>query len=243
MSHYSDIGFKVENNQDVDKIINDFFSTDGKFDSWMEWKIENSHPPQNLIMRKKGKIRFFAKVDEKNILDFSFSHDNERISKVEFAGIKNNENKDDFKILAITKDDIPFWFDCPNAEIFNFDTDDKSTEIKIASFANYVEIKNVEDIGKTEKHALGAESYISKFFENDYTTGWVSGIIKSWTIETNSETNTKYYAIDADCMGLYFKMLVDCNMINKEDLKVGKVICGEFWNTAILVADNHPDYF
>lgn len=243
MSHYSDIGFKVESNADVDKIIDDFFSPDGKFDSWRKWKIENSNPAQDLIMRTKGKIRFFAKVDEKTILDFSFSHDNERISKVEFAGLKSNKNKDDFKILAVVKDDVPFWFDCPNAEIFNFNTGDKTADIKIASFANYVQIKNVEDIEKSEKRELGAESYISKFFENDYSTGWVSGIIKSWTIETNPKTKVKYYAIDADCMGLYFKMLVDFNMIKAADLKVGKVICGEFWNTAMLVADNHPDYF
>jgi len=241
MNHYSDIGFEVKNFEDVDKIVDDFF--DQKYAKMMDWDIKNSEPQQNLLMQKIGKIRLFAKVDSnrKSILAFSFSHDNERISDVKVVKLNDGGKTNDFKTVCIEKDGIPFWFATPNAEIFFLD--DKSDKIKISSFANYVEIKDIQEIKNSSEPQFAPESYVSKFFENDYTTGFVSGIIKGWTREKNLITGKKYYAIDADCMGLYFKMLVDINMVKKSQLRVGKIICGEFWNTAILVANNHPDYF
>ena len=56
-------------------------------------------------------------------------------------------------------------------------------------------------------------------------------------------TNNSYYAIDVECLGLKIKALVDVTLINEKDIIIGDILSGEFWNCAILVADNHPDYF
>lgn len=239
MSHYSDIGFEMNNREDEKTLIKDFMSQ--KYAESMVWDIKDTSPQQSLMMQKIGKLRLFAKVDDKNLLSFSFSHDNERVSDARVVSL-DDDNLDGFKIVCVEKDDVPFWFHSPNADIFFFD-DKGDDKLKIASFANSVQIKSIEDIGKAGVRDFAAESYVSNFFNNDYTTGWVSGIIQGWTKEKNPITGKKYFAVDADCMGLHFKMLVDEHMIDKRELKVGKVICGEFWNTAILVAYNHPDYF
>ena len=68
-------------------------------------------------------------------------------------------------------------------------------------------------------------------------------IIIDFKKETNILTGNEYYTINIDCLGLYFNVLVDPSMINYDDLEVGKVARGVFFNTVLLVADNHPDYF
>mgnify|MGYP003446157311 FL=1 len=80
---------------------------------------------------------------------------------------------------------------------------------------------------------MADESYISNF-EGNQSYAYVSGIIKNYKLEKNPLTYYSYYTIDFDCLGLHFKALVDEKEINKEDLQVGKIICGNFWNTALI---------
>ena len=103
-----------------------------------------------------------------------------------------------------------------------------------------MDVRDAKKINKELK--MANESYIS-YFNDDITTGWLSGIIKDFALLENPITHNKYYAIDIVSMGLKIKLVVDPKLIENKELKKGKVICGEFWNTGILVADNHPDYF
>ena len=73
--------------------------------------------------------------------------------------------------------------------------------------------------------------------------GFVSGIIQDYTLSKNPITNKNFYEIDVTCLELMIKLLVDPKLIDSKMLAKGKVISGEFWNTGILVAENHTDYF
>ncbi len=245
MSHYSDIGFDIKDNKDIDNLIDMFFNSKEKLGvDVMVWEIENN--PNNLLGQLKyGDLRFFIKGDLENgkIDDFFVGHDNKNITNVEVEieenPIKKNE-KNYFPIFNFYKDDIPFWVACFNADIFFF-YDDNTSEVKLVSFANHImDVRDAKKINKELK--MANESYIS-YFNDDITTGWLSGIIKDFALLENPITHNKYYAIDIVSMGLKIKLVVDPKLIENKELKKGKVICGEFWNTGILVADNHPDYF
>ena len=268
MSHYSDIGFKFKNVEKLKKNISKILS-DKKLPS-MFWNIDDGLGEDNpeLHMKTIGDIRYFCKVGKNGIEYLCPAHNNERISNADIVYStteKNSETgffkvemfrqKEDFPTVKVIKNDIPFWFCCPNCEIFYDDTTDNSKDsLKICSFANYVQVKDPTEIGKplsldelNQKRRSGElgfadESYIASFGE-DKSIGFVSGIIRKAEILKNQWTKKKYYAVNVDCVGLYFKMLIDPQLIKFKELQVGKVLFGEFWNVAIMVAFNHPDYF
>ena len=200
-----------------------------------------------LTLQKLGEIRYFSKLNINNneILEIGLSHNNENIEKMRIID-SNYNNKEGFPILQLEKDGIPFWFECPNVEIFNMNGE-KECDVKIVSFANNVQIKNTKtkaEYTEKEKLQFADESYISSIvLQGNPATAFVSGIIMGYKKEINVITNNNYYAIDVACLGLNIKMLVDVSLLNEKDIVLGNVICGEFWNTVILVADNHPDYF
>lgn len=268
MSHYSDIGFKFKNIEKLKKSINKIL-TDKKL-PFMVWKIDDGLGENNpeLHMKSLGEIRYFCKVGKDGIENLCPAHNNERISdadivysttekysNTDFFRVEMIRHNEDFPTIKVIKDDIPFWFCCPNCEIFYDDTTDNSKDsLKICSFANYVQVKEATEIGKpmsleelNQKRRSGElgfadESYMASFNGNK-SIAFVSGIIRDAKICKNSLTKKKYYAVDVDCLGLYFKMLIDPKMIKFKKLQVGKVLFGEFWNVAIMVAFNHPDYF
>lgn len=256
MSHYTDIGFDVKKPKDVQKIIDMFFNSkflekNKNICSAMSWNIA-SNPDCILQLFKLENLRAFFKMNTKegNIEDFFVGYENKNISKITTSKncIKRVGNQ--FPILNFTSDeDIPFWVSCYNADIFNFDKDEEEGKIKLVSYANFIkEIKNKDEYKNQpaeenlRKHQMADESYISNF-TNDITTGFVSGIIQDYTLSKNPITNKNFYEIDITCLGLMIKLLVDPKLIDSKMLEKGKVISGEFWNTGILVADNHPDYF
>lgn len=241
MSHYTDIGFNVKNNQEVVALFNKINSN--KNYPPMIWDI-NIQENIILTMKKLGEIRYFSKLDNKKnkITEIGLSHNNENITKMRIINI-NYDNKEGFPILQLEKDGIPFWFECPNVEIFNMENE-KECDVKLSSFANNVKIKkaNEEKNIQEEKFSLANECYISDW-NGDPSVALIQGIIKGYKLEKNVLTNKLYYAIDIECLGLNMKMLVDKTLLNKKEIIIGDILCGEFWNTAILVADNHPDYF
>jgi hypothetical protein len=255
MSHYSDIGFKLTKNEDVIELFNRINKDESiKRGSW----DLNGSDDTIYVMYYFGEIRYSVELDNVNnyINRIGLGHNNERISKAIYNGkIKVGEDTGEFDTLVIKKDGIPFWFSCPNMGIFHIKEDEhEDLDLKIASFANYLEIidpveeetKVIDEIQEEVRQGkpidFANESYISNF-ENDPCEGFVSGIIQGFKLETNPLTGETYYAIDIDCLGLYFKLLVDVNLIEYQEIKVGRVARGVFFNTALLVADNHPDYF
>ena len=236
MTHYTDIGFfDINSVADVDALYNKIHKTQQA----MIWDvISDVDKTKHLYMFKIGEIRFFAKLDvEKGfICSLSLAHNNENITKMDIVNIfPPAEDCADFPTLVLEKDGIPFWFECPNVEIFNMD--EKDCDVKIASFAQMAKIR---DKNETETE-FSDELYHPS--SNDPTVAIMSGEIKSIKKETNLITGNNYYALDIDCLDVHIKVLLDVNAVEESELQVGKIIYGEFWNTAILVADNHPDYF
>lgn len=243
MSHYSDIGFRIKTNEELINLFNKI-KTNKEYPP-MIWDLEMSEEKEVILaMHKLGDIRYFAKLDNKNsqIIELSMGHYNENVTKMDILHI-NYEVESGFPILQLEKNDIPFWFECPNVEVFNMEGE-KDCEIRISSFANKVFIKKPEEKVNLPgfRFSLADESYIADW-QNDPSIALMSGIIKNFKIEKNILTNEPYYAIDVDCLGLKIKMLVDVNYLKEEEIVAGNVIFGDFWNVAILVADNHPDYF
>ena len=229
MSHYSDIGFEIENSKDVIKLFNNIISNQNI--NRLEYFLNDDIILTIFNIRD---IRYIAKLNNKThqIISLSLVHDNLNVSEVEFVEIINNETFE-FNNIMIEKEGIPFWFSCANAEVFEL-KQNNNIEIKIASFAESIKIKDSEeDSLNSEKFEMADESYISNF-EGNQSYAFVSGIIKDYKLEKNPFTYYSYYTIDFDCLGLHFKALVDEKEINKEDLQVGKIICGNFWNTALI---------
>jgi len=243
MSHYTDIGFKIEKNEDVVNTFN-FINSNGKIKR-LTWDLPSQNKDDNIVLTMFyiGEIRYSAKLNLKTnyILDIGLSHNNERICKAEHIGTLNAVNDESgFKVVQVEKDGIPFWFSCPNVEIFNIqDGKREELDLKIASFAENIEIKEKAPERKTENKQMtpeevvefvkengiqmADESYIA-FFNDDPTYAHVSGTIKDFKLEKNEITTVKYYAIDIDCLGLYFKVLVDPKLINKKKLKKGNIL-------------------
>ena len=243
MSHYSDIGFKVNSNEDVIELFNKIKTN--KENSPMIWELEiNEEREVILAMHKLGEIRYFAKLDNKNneLLEISLGHHNEKVTKMDILHI-NYEVSAGFPVLQLEKNEIPFWFECPNVEVFNMEGE-QDCEIRISSFANKVFIKNPDE--KVDlpglKISLADEAYIANW-QHDPSVALLSGYITGYKKEKNIISGRSYYAIDVECLGLNIKMVVDINYLKEEDIIPGKVIYGDFWNVAILVADNHPEYF
>lgn len=268
MSHYSDIGFNVKNPQDIQRIVDtfcnpNFLERNKETSSAMSWNIQDNSNSVLQLFKFKD-LRAFSKINlkEGGIDDFFVGHDNQNISKVSVE--KNPIKKTDVKgfptLNFLSAEEIPFWVTCFNADIFWFDKED-TADIKLVSYANYIE--EIKESSKPEKsldsgskidsnnvisaiqqmgYKMADESYISCFYD-DITTSWLSGVIQDFKLLENPISNNKYYAIDIVCLGLKIKLLVDPKIFDSTLLAKGKVICGAFWNTGILVADNHPDYF
>lgn len=245
MNHYSDIGFEIFKPQDTLNIFN-LIHLNEEIER-TEYNIPNSNGIVYCIY-KLGEIRYSAKLNYNThqIRAIGLGHNNEKITNAKYIKtIKGNSRALNFDNIMIEKDEIPFWFCCPNIEIINIEKY-QDIKLRIASFADTIEIKDLPKNNKafnnseelreyilTHDLEMAEESYIANF-KGDQSYAFVSGIIKDFKLEKNLFTEKDYYTIDFDCLGLYFKALVDSKAINKDDLQVGKVICGNFWNTALL---------
>ena len=58
----------------------------------------------------------------REILELGLAHNNENIVKMDIIDV-DYSNKKGFPILQLEKDGIPFWFECPNVEIFNMENE------------------------------------------------------------------------------------------------------------------------
>lgn len=261
MNHYSDIGFEINNQEDEKKFFSLFL--DGKGGPGRVWNITED---VTYYLFKAGDIRYALKLDNKSytILNLSFSHDNKEISEVEYDKLSSVDTSQtfgwDFPTIEVAKDDIPFWFSCINYDLFKLNPKSK-LRIKIASFANSIKIKepsSVQPIDKefdpeeTRKKAieninkngleLADEGYIG-YWQDNPCYAMVSGVITNFKLNENPITKSKYYTIGAKCLGLNFNFLVDPVIVDEKILKVGNVISGEFWNTAIIVDDLNKELF
>ena len=85
----------------------------------------------------------------------------------------------------------------------------------------------------TGEAKLADESYV--LTTEGSTVGYVSGIIKAYTLRVNELTGKQFWEVDIDCLGLHIRVLADYRLIKEAQIQVGKVLCGEMWNTAFIV--------
>ncbi len=245
MSHFSDIGYEVSSEEEMSALVQHWVSDENA-------KAEKLSKGIFMFTRKVGEIWNFIKIQSQKkfneITCFSMSYTNEASSEVELNAIEVDK-KTEFPIIRVEIENIPFWFCCHNIDKKLKLKPHKKYKINITSFANSVEIKNASekidvpedfDINSikinAEKLEFADESYVSSgaFSGEEFDTAFVSGIIKAWKKEENLDTGNKFFVIDTTCLGLNFRILVAENDIKEEDLAVGKVISGEFWNTCFI---------
>lgn len=261
MNHYSDIGFIVEESKDITAIFDNIMTKKhGSFKTWdlSKHRFLNKNKIVYYIF-SLGEIRYCLKLDEKHhkVLNLSLGHNNEKITEVVFDEIAKTKPIDiglDFPHIQVVKNDIPFCFSCLNYDLFKLKLKDK-IKIKIASFANYVKIKEKKETEpiaeltpeeaknklfqslQSGEFPLSDEGYIA-YWNEDPAYSLFSGIITDIKKEKNIISTREYYCINADCLDMKFALLVDKDELDTNLLKVGNIIFGEFWNTCLIVDDN-----
>ena len=238
MSHFSDIGFgKFEDKSYYQAHYFNFMNEilDGNYGVP---EIKKAGENNSLHIYSLGGISYVYLIDDEKdeIIDFEIGYKNEIIAVGRGLCRAFTTNGTAFCNVQIEVDGIPFCFACLNAPIFDIEDDDNDDEIEfsVASFAESSEILSRDELSINKYKKMGIESYIA-YFKDDPSNGFVSGIIKDFALEQNPVTKENYYVVDADCLGVHFKMLIDPKMVSDE-LEVGKVICGSFWNTAMIIA-------
>lgn len=245
MKHYSNIGFDINNQKDEEDLFNDIYE-DSDYPK-LVWDVKNTDNKNILLsMQSIGEIRYFAKIDDDTheIMALTTTHNNNNITKMNILGIYHNENTFPILQLEIEGYGTAFWFECPNEEIFDMDNE-KGCDVKICSYPYSVSIEKPKESNTTAMTNLSNECYFVDTWDESYNPckAIIRGVIKGYTVEKNIVTNKNYYAIDIECLGLHIKVLASTDLINENDIVIGDILAGKFWNTAILVADNHPEYF
>ena len=237
MSHFSDIGFtKFEDRDYYEDHYADFMNEilDGKYGAP---EIKNAGEGRSLYIYSLGAIRYVYLIDDvkDELIDWEMGYKNENRSFGNNAKLLNEESNTEFFNMQVFVDGMPFCFACLNAPIADLIGINEEDEVvfSVASFANDIEILSENKLDKSKHKRMAPESYIS-YFNQDPCNGFVSGIIKGFTLEQNPVSKENYYAVDADCVGVHFKMLVDPKLLEGKELEVGKVIRGCFWNTAFF---------
>ena len=234
ITHYSDIGFTVKKPEDVFKIFEQFHDrTDG-----FEKKTINdlTYGECEYKMHKLGNIRYCYQYNEQThkIYHLSLGYENENISTFgnNIKSYAQSEGDWDFPTICVTNGSISFWFSCLN--LYDGLKKSDSIKLKISSFANSITIKNpTKEVEKTDELKFANECYVIK--EANSTTGFVSGIIKGFNLKINEITRDRYWEIDIDCLGAHIRVLADYRLVKSSELEIGKVLCGEMWNTAFIV--------
>lgn len=234
MSHFSDIGFtKFEDRDYYEEHYVDFMN-EILSDKYGAPEVQKAGDGLSLHTYSIGAIRYAYLIDdnEDEIVDFELGYKNDIQSIGVNAKALNENTEAAFFNVQVEVDGIPFCFACLNAPVIDF-SKNKEIAFTVASFADNIEVLSEDELPQSKHKKMAAESYIA-YFNHDPSNGFVSGIIKGFALEQNPVTKENYYAVDADCLGVHFKMLVDPKMVSGE-LKVGKVIRGSFWNTAVLL--------
>lgn len=234
MSHFSDIGFsKFEDRDYYEEHYVDFMNEilDGKYGAS---EVQKAGDGLSLHTYSLGAIRYAYLIDdnEDKVVDFEMGYKNDIHSIGDNAKALNEDTEGAFFNVQVEVNGIPFCFSCLNAPVIDF-SNDNEIAFTVASFANDIEILSEDELDKSKHKKMAAESYIA-YFNHDPSSGFISGIIKGFALEQNPITKENYYVVDADCLGVHFKMLVDPELLKGIELEVGKVIRGSFWNIAFL---------
>lgn len=237
MSHFSDIGFtKFEDRDYYEEHYVDFIN-EILSDKYGTHEVQKAGEGRSLQTYSLGSIRYVFLVDDETdkVVDFEFGYKNDIKSYGTHAKLLNEAADTAFCNMQVEVGGIPFYFVCLNTLVSDFKELKEENEIafSVASFANDIEILSEDELPKSKHKRMAAESYIA-YFNHDPSNGFVSGIIKGFALEQNPVTKENFYAVDADCLGVHFKMLVDPRLLEDKELEAGKVIRGSFWNTAFF---------
>ena len=233
MSRFSDIGFSRF--RDViyyAEVMNGVLN--GKYG---QPEVQSAGEGLSLQTYSLGEILcvFLIDDDEDEVVDYAVGHENQRLSTGTFAEYMDDAPDTAFFNLQVEVDGLPFWFACLNAPAYDLRwlAEGEEVQFSASSFAESVEVLSVDELDKSKYKGMAAESYIADFNDNP-CRGFVSGIVKNFSLEQNPVTEENYCAVDADCLGVHFKMLIDPKLLEGKEIEVGKVVRGSFWNTALL---------
>lgn len=201
MSHFSDIGFtKFEDRDYYEEHYVDFIN-EILSDKYGTHEVQKVGDGTSLQTYSIGAIRYVFLVDDETdkVIEFELGYKNDIKSYGTHAKLLNEASDTAFCNMQVESDGIPFCFVCLNTLVSDFKELKEGDEIafSVASFANDIEILSEDELDKIKHKKMAAESYIS-YFNQDPSSGFVSGIIKGFALEQNPVTKENYYAVDAD---------------------------------------------
>ena len=234
MSHFSDVGLSdLEDMFHYECFMNSLLAGDFGAPT-----IVKTGGGKSLHIYSTGAIYFIFPVDDATdkVVEFELGYKNERLTLCKNVRFARKIVETEFRTIRAETENIPFWFDCLNAPLYDLKEEDEDggigCRLAVSSFVNDIKIVDEAELFSSEHSELAAESYIA----NEYPcNGFVSGIIKAFSLEQNPFTEEKYYVIDVDCLGVHFRLLADPERISGKSLKVGRIARGNCWNTAFIV--------
>lgn len=235
INHYSDVGFIVKPGETLnlraqfESMVHDFEQVTVQDPTFGECDYK---------VYKLGDIRYCVQNIKNNnrCVFLSLGHENKNISIFDEKLMAYAPEKPgfDFPTIKVTKDSLTFWFSCLNLYAANLDKTGP-IKLKISAFANFLQVRDAmsEEQKASKDLKFADECYIMR--NSKGTTSFVSGIITEVNLKINEFTRDRYWAIDIDCLGTHIRVLADYRLVKSTELKVGRVLCGEMWNTAFLV--------
>lgn len=233
---YASVGFEIfdKYNEEV-TLFNTFYSRKNYVENYTIYDLKYNE--FQLKVCKLGDIRYCYYYDPEinKIGGKSIGYYNEKVSTfnkiVDNTAIALNQMP---TIVVANNDQVQFSFVCLNLSA------EKVTEglvkLRVSAFASDAGITIKERTLKSEKDKIDKLTFADESYACLDGSGisFVSGIIKGFSLKLNELTGAKYWAIDIDCLGVQFKVLVDNRMFKAEDIEIGKVLCGEMYCTAFI---------
>ncbi len=240
MSNLSDIGFPVQNEQDVNVLITETIRY-----------VESIKCPQGFYLRfadASGAEIYLQGNNQQEIIGFNPHFDGKSRRKVNLTkAIERDSSELDGGFHAWANPsgdsgDYPFVFDVPDFRIVPNYQLPQVREIQLTAFASN-DFKIFADEESYKNKQEGEPKFASKsfvpsglFLPDDSATpiepprpiGIFSGEIKAFDLKTNELSGEKFYWFLVETLGGETDVVADVKLISGEP-NIGGIVSGQFW--------------
>ncbi len=251
MSHFSNIGFEVNNTEDFvtlcQKIIRKCVRIQVEGGAYFQYSDPSGAELWIQANARKDLIGAnpYFQGKSKRIVSLSSKHKKEP-SELDGYFICDAYSRDDTEKRNAL---YPFVFDLPNAQTLPKTKLPLTTEIQLTAFAHKIEIfKDEKEFKeKAENYSnMASKSFIPNgLFNPDKTERATTealaifiGEVKEAQIKTNSFTNNRFHWMLVDTYGGEIDVVTDSGKLNKEPQK-GNFVWGQFWLTGKLLISQY----
>ncbi len=248
MSNLSDIGFPVQNEQDVNVLITETIKY-----------VESIRCPQGFYLRfsdESGAEIYLQGNVEQELIGFNPHFDGKSKRKVGLTKIVERDSSEldgGFQAWANPNDnaksgEYEFVFEVPDFRTIGEIDFPKISEIQLTAFAsndfkvfsNEVDFYYVQD---AETQMLANSFFASGMFltrdntepiESPRPIGILSGEIKECELKTNKLSGENFYWFLVETLGGEVDVVADVKLVPNEP-KIGGIVSGQFWLSGKLV--------